>query len=212
MEEKTVQMICPNCQNRFYVRVTSPNQGLVCPFCNFQGYIKTQALGQPTQPTTAYIPPSSKRTKNYLIPILAIVFIIILILAGTFYFLGDDSSPKEQEGGEMEIIRVWHEPDFPDTDDEVHFYAEIVNCPSSYDILFNISVYEGDSLKMYMKGWMQKKSGDIYERIEDFTDTSYDSGREVRFWVEIYDVEYIYLENRDTPPILTSETDIFIIS
>ena len=188
------------------------------PFGNFYGQARIQAPQQPqfyrqyqhpAQPMATQ-PPTQKEGKRSPTIYIAISVIVILIIARTIFILWTPSS--DEEGGDLEIKSVYHEPLSPGTDDTVDFYAEIVNCPSSYEIIYNIEVYNGSRLAMSGRGNMYKAWGskNLWQNSELFTSTGFDSDREVRFWVEIYDEDWDM--DIEQTPVLTSEIDSFIIS
>jgi hypothetical protein len=164
---------------------------------------------QQAQPMAAQ-PPTQKKSKKSLGILLAVIVVVILVVAGAFYISSTPSS--EEENGELEIKRVFHEPQSPGTDDQVDFYAEIVNCPSSYEVEYNVEVYNEGVLGSISEGDMYKATGseDLWQHAELFTSTGFDSGKEVRFYVEIFDGDSE--PSSDPTPIMTSETDSFIIS
>jgi hypothetical protein len=228
MQPSQLQVICPKCQNRLYVQLTSQTQGFTCPFCNFYGRISPQAPQQPPQyqqpqqypqqyqqPTQPTLPiptqsPIQKEGKKSPAVIIGIIVIVaVIIIAGVLYVL---LTGEEDEGGELEIKRVYHEPLSPGTDDQVDFYAEIVNCPSSYDVVYNVEVYNGSQLTSYGEGTMYKASGskNLWRHSELFTSTGFDTGKEVKFYVEIFDVDWD--PELEQTPIMTSEIDSLIIS
>lgn len=215
MQTTQVQVTCPKCQNRLNVQVTNQVQGFVCPFCNFYGQVSLQAPQQPgqyqqsAQPVTVP-PPTKKEGKKSPIIYIAIIVIVFLVLAIAIFILQSPSS--DEEGGPLEIKRVYHSPLTPGTDDVVDFYAEIVNVPSSYEVIYNIEVYNGSSLTMSAHGNMYEAWGskNLWQTAQLFTSTGFDSGKEVRFWVEIYNVNWN--PDTDQTPVLISETDSFIIS
>ena len=202
------QVICPNCKKSSYANVTGEGQGFTCPFCNFSGKLRiqqTQTLGQPVSTQTI---PMAKERKSYSTIIIAVV--VIILFSSAFVIIFD---PFAEEEGEPEIIRVYHDPPSPGTDDTVYFYAEITNCPASlYDVIYHVEVYNGSIFSSSSGGGMYKSGGlkDHWTHAEMFTSTGFNSGYEVRFWVEVFD------KNRGADdefgPILTSEIDSFIIS
>jgi hypothetical protein len=151
--------------------------------------------------------PTQKTPKKSLAILIAVI-VVMLIVAGTFFIFSTPSS--NDEGGELEIIRVYHSPSSPGTDDDVDFFAEIVNCPSSYDIEYNVEVYNGSALNSHSQGKMYKAYGrkNTWQHAERFTSTGFNTGKEVRFYVEIFDTPQ---GPDDRTPIMTSETDVFII-
>ncbi|UCG68861.1 MAG: hypothetical protein JSV09_13875 [Thermoplasmata archaeon] len=210
MQATQVQVTCPKCQRGLYVQVTGQTQGFVCPFCNFHGQISLQAPQQQAYPR-ATPPPAQKKAKRSPTTYIVIVVIIFFLLISVILILRTPSS-DEEEGGLLEIKRVYHEPLSPGTDDSVNYYAEIVNVPSSYEVVYNIEVYNGSSRTMSARGNMYKAWGskNTWQTSQLFTSTGFDSGKEVRFWVEIYNVNWE--PDTDQTPLLTSETDSFIIS
>lgn len=215
MQPSQLQVICPKCQNRLYVQLTDQTQGFTCPFCNFYGRVSFQApqqppqYQQPMQPIATQPPIQKEGKKSPAIIIGVIVIVAIIIMAGVIYvlFLG-----AEEDEGELEIKRVYHEPLSPGTDDQVDFYAEIVNCPSSYEVIYNVEVYNGSHLTSHGSGNMYKVLGskNLWRHSELFTSTGFDTGKEVRFYVEIFDEDWD--PDLEQTPVMTSETDSLIIS
>lgn len=231
MEGNLFTVTCAKCQKKFDVQFMSQSQSLACPFCNFIGQAKFQAPPQYQQPPQQVIQfqqqpqqeiqyqqqaqpmaaqqTTQKKSKKSLGILLAVIVVVILVVAGTFYISSTPSS--EEENGELKIKRVFHEPSSPGTDDQVDFYAEIVNCPSSYEVEYNVEVYNEGVLNVHTQGDMYKATGskNLWQHAELFTSTGFDSGKEVRFYVEIFDSESE--PSSDPTPIMTSETDSFII-
>jgi hypothetical protein len=86
-----------------------------------------------------------------------------------------------------------------------------VNLPSTYEVEYNVEVYYEGVLGSYGEGDMYKVMGskNLWGHSELFTSTGFDSGDEVRFYVEIFDGEE---EPSPNPtPVMTSEIDSFII-
>jgi hypothetical protein len=153
--------------------------------------------------------PAQKKSKKSLGILLAVIVVVIIIVAGAFYISSTPSS--EEENGEFRIIRVFHEPESPGTDDSVDFYAEIVNCPSTYEVEYNVEVYYEGALHVHPQGTMYKArvSKNLWQHAELFTSTGFDTGDEVRFYVEIFDGEEE--PSPDPTPVMTSDIDSFII-
>jgi hypothetical protein len=154
-------------------------------------------------------PPVQKKTKKPIGILLAVIVIVIIVVAGMLYISSTPSS--EEENGELVIKRVFHEPESPDTDDQVDFYAEIVNLPSTYEVEYNVEVYNEGVLGSYGEGGMYKVMGskNLWRHSELFTSTGFDTGKEVRFYVEIFDGEEE--PSSDPTPVMTSDVDSFII-
>jgi hypothetical protein len=175
----------------------------------FQQQPQTEIQFQQQAPPMAAQPPTQKKSKKYLGILLAVIVVVIIVVAGAFYMSSTPSS--EEENGELEIKRVFHEPQSPGTDDQVDFYAEIVNCPSTYEVEYNVEVYNEGVLGSYGEGDMYKVMGskNLWGHAELFTSTGFDTGKEVRFYVEIFDGEEE--PSSDPTPIMTSDIDSFII-
>ena len=200
-----VSIRCPNCAGISYIQVTGGIQNITCPHCSFQGTVDTSAAA--LQASTQASPSGKSRSKSVVI---AVVIVLILIIASFIFIFA--LSPGDEDG-ELEIIRVYHEPSSPGTDDIVDFFVEIANCPSSkYEVVYHVDVYNGSTLTSYGSGNMYTVFGskDTWGHSEDLTSTGFNSGYEIRFWVEVFD------KNRgpgeDLTPLLTSETDSFFIS